>query len=128
MTAMKVMMDKQTKLIVPCIESLGLTTGAEKKDKAMVPPHLNFNISLKHGDSIKLDLTLSAPIFITSFGIIRSIDKIKEFKENVTNFLQCIMKCVFVKGKMVKQAFHERHYITILFQTCKKHSFIKARA
>lgn len=36
MEEMRKMMEKQTKLIVPCIESLGVTTAAEKKEKALV--------------------------------------------------------------------------------------------
>ncbi|CAL8088511.1 unnamed protein product [Orchesella dallaii] len=35
LTAMSKMMDNNKKLIVPCIEKMGLSTGAEKKEKAL---------------------------------------------------------------------------------------------
>lgn len=91
------MMEKQTKLIVPCIESLGLTTPAEKKEKALV---LNrFNFTFNHEDLIILEFFLPVPPILREIFHIER--KFTRFKELVAYFLQCVMKCVMIKGEMV---------------------------
>lgn len=96
---MQGMMETQTKLLVPCIESLGLTTGAQKKEKAMVQNNLNMTFNYEELIALQLRLSLPDP---SPFHVIQRLkEKFARFKEVLTYFLQCIMKCVMIKGKMV---------------------------
>lgn len=91
------MMEKQTKLIVPCVESLGLSTPAEKKEKALV--FNRFNFTFNHEDLIILQFFVPVPLLLREIFHVEK--KITRFKELVTYFFQCVMKCVMVKGEMV---------------------------